>query len=563
MSYNREKQATEECEFADSPEEYAQLRRVCDDISVDVFLVAVAELAERFTYRSITAPMQNYIQNPREDPFRPGALGMGQTAATGINYFFVCWCYMAPILGAVVADTFLGRFKTIVLATGFAASGVMTLFVTSLPASLDRGAGMPGLMIALILVGLGVGGIKSNVAPLIADQYGARPERVKTLPSGERVVVDPNITVQTIYARYFWVINLGGLSVIPVSWLELKVDFWAAFMLPLCFWVLAMVALIAGRTRYVVRPPQGSAITTAIRVLWISLRNGGKLDAARPYALKESETPVPWDDVFVDELKRALVACRVFLMFPIFWLCNGQATSNLVSQAMSMNTHGIPNDMMGFCNPATILIAVPLFETVIFPTLRRFNIRFKPISRMTTGFFIKACAIAYAAVLQERTYDQSLRIQPTNRLGPVIYKASPCQRSPEIEGCGETRRGEKISIFLQVPVYSMIGLSEFFAVLSGMEYAYTKAPQSMRSIVSALFLLMSAIGAGLGITLSPVSVDPTVLIEFISLSAVMFVTAIAFFLCFRRYNRAEEDMNKLKEPRSSSETDDSSRLERQ
>ena len=42
----------------------------------------------------------------------------GQTAATGINYFFVCWCYMAPILGAVVADTFLGRFKTIVLATG-------------------------------------------------------------------------------------------------------------------------------------------------------------------------------------------------------------------------------------------------------------------------------------------------------------------------------------------------------------------------------------------------------------------------------------------------------------
>lgn len=109
----------------------------------------------------------------------------------------------------------------------------------------------------------------------------------------------------------------------------------------------------------------------------------------------------------------------------------------------------------------------------------------------------------------------------------------------------------------------MIGLSEFFAVLSGMEYAYTKAPQSMRSIVSALFLLMSAIGAALGITLSPVSVDPTVLIEFISLSAVMFVTAIAFFLCFRRYNRAEEEMNKLQEPRSSSETDESSRLERQ
>lgn len=60
MTCHREKQLTEECEFADSPEEYAQLRRVCDDISVDVFLVAVAELAERFTYRSITAPMRKH-----------------------------------------------------------------------------------------------------------------------------------------------------------------------------------------------------------------------------------------------------------------------------------------------------------------------------------------------------------------------------------------------------------------------------------------------------------------------------------------------------------------------
>lgn len=41
---------------------------------------------------------------------------------------------------------------------------------------------------------------------------------------------------------------------------------------------------------------------------------------------------------------------------------------------------------------------------------------------MTTGFSIKACAIAYAAILQERTYDHSLRIQPTN--GPLLVQSS-------------------------------------------------------------------------------------------------------------------------------------------
>jgi POT family proton-dependent oligopeptide transporter len=50
-----------ECEHVEILEpEKRNLRRVCDDISLDIFLVAVVELAERFTYRSITAPMREF-----------------------------------------------------------------------------------------------------------------------------------------------------------------------------------------------------------------------------------------------------------------------------------------------------------------------------------------------------------------------------------------------------------------------------------------------------------------------------------------------------------------------
>ncbi|KJK60844.1 PTR2 like protein [Aspergillus parasiticus SU-1] len=524
--------------------EHSDLRLVPDDISLDIFLVAVAELAERFTYRSITAPIQNYIQNGRDDPLHPGALGMGQTIATSINYIFVAWCYLSPVFMAVIADSFLGRFKTIVLGTGLSACGVLILFVTSLPVSLEHGAGLPGLIAALILIGLGTGAIKSNVAPLIAEQYQSIEARVKTLPDGEQVLVDPNVTIQAIYAR---VINLGALSVIPVSWLELKVDFWAAFMLPLCFWTLAMAALLAGRTRYIVRPPNGSIVLKAMRVLWIGMKSGGNLEAARPAFLQKRGVPVPWDDMFVDELKRALVACRVF---PLYWICNGQASSNLVSQGASMNTHGIPNDMMGCLNPITILIAVPLFERFIYPTLHRFHIKFRPISRITTGFLLASCAMALAAGLQE-----------------LIYETSPCQRNPTADSCKGVPPARKISLLLQIPVYCLMGLAELLAMLSGMEYAYTKAPKSMRSIIMSLFLLAGAFGSSIGISLSPTSVDPKVLIEYISLSATMLVAALVFFLCFQKYNRMEESMNKLVDTdcprRVSWGTGDPVRLERQ
>ncbi|KAE8143625.1 POT peptide transporter [Aspergillus pseudotamarii] len=522
--------------------ERSDLRLVRDDISLDIFLVAVAELSERFTYRAVTAPIQNYIQNARDDPLHPGALGMGQTVATSINYVFVGWCYLSPVLMGIIADSFLGRYKTIVLGTGLSACGVLILFATSLPGSLEHGAGLPGLMAALVLLGLGTGAIKSNVAPLIAEQYHSIGARVKTLPDGEQVLVDPNVTIQAIYARYYWSVAFPIVSFSPtLTWLELKVDFWAAFMLPLCFWALAIVALLAGRTRYIVRPPNGSAITKAMRVLWIGIKSGGSLEAARPSSLEKAGIPVQWDDVFVDELKRALVACRVF---PLYWICNGQASSNLVSQGASMNTHGIPNDMMGCLNPITILVAVPLFERFIYPTLHRFHIKFKPISRITTGFLLASCAMALAAGLQE-----------------LIYETSPCQRNPTADRC------KGISLLLQIPVYCLMGLSELLAMLSGMEYAYTKAPKSMRSIIMSLFLLAGAFGSSIGVSLSPTSVDPKVLIEYVSLSATMLVAAITFFLCFRKYNRMEESMNKLLDAdcprRRSWDTDDTPRLERQ
>jgi dipeptide/tripeptide permease len=80
---------------------------------------------------------------------------MGQAKATALSQFFTFWCYITPILGAIVADSFLGRYKTIVNFTAIYMTGIFILFITSLPPMLDRGAGLPGLILAMIVIGLG------------------------------------------------------------------------------------------------------------------------------------------------------------------------------------------------------------------------------------------------------------------------------------------------------------------------------------------------------------------------------------------------------------------------
>lgn len=112
---------------------------------------------------------------------------------------------MTPILGAIIADQYLGKYKTIVIFCGIYWVGLLILWTTALPASIDAGASLGGYVAAIIVIGFGTGGIKSNIAPLIADQYQRRKMAIRTIPKTmERVVIDPAITYQRIYMIFYW-----------------------------------------------------------------------------------------------------------------------------------------------------------------------------------------------------------------------------------------------------------------------------------------------------------------------------------------------------------------------
>jgi POT family proton-dependent oligopeptide transporter len=274
---------------------------------------------------------------------------------------------VTPILGAIIADQYLGKYNTILLFCFVYMAGLIILTTTSIPGSLEHGAGLGGFIASILVIGLGTGGIKSNVAPLIADQYRRRQMIIGNDPkTGERVIIDPAITIQRIYMIFYGCINLGSLSLLATPYMERDVGFWSAFLLCLCMFMVGTLTLVLGRKVYIVRPPQGSVITDCFRIIWMMIKNRN-MNAAKPsyQAGLGKETRMRWDDHFVEEVKRALVACKVFCFYPIYWVIYNQFSGNFVTQAGQMEGHGIPNDRKCFLvqNRKAIANLYPLIQS--------------------------------------------------------------------------------------------------------------------------------------------------------------------------------------------------------
>ena len=111
----------------------------------------------------------------------------------------------------------------------------------------------------------------------------------------------------------------------------------------------SIIILIVGRRRYIRNPPSGSLIIRAFQVIKIALRlrwklgkQGDKkhiLDYAKEIEPNnhKGETKQQDTNQFIEDLKRAIRACRVFTFYPFYWICYNQLIGNLTSQAAQMN----------------------------------------------------------------------------------------------------------------------------------------------------------------------------------------------------------------------------------
>ena len=322
--------------------------------------------------------------------------------------------------------------------------------------------------------------------------------------------------------------------------------FWLSYTLPTIVFALCPIVLWVGKNRYVTSPPTGSVLASALR-LWRHAAHGrwslnpvemirlmtadDFWENAKP-SKQVGESKPSWmtfDDVWVDEVRRGFKACTVFLWYPLYWLPYNQITSNLVSQAAVMTTHGIPNDVLTNLDPLALIIFIPICDLFLYPALRRAGINFSALKKITAGFLVGSISMIWATVVQV-----------------YIYRTSPCGDKASL--CADTNGNpivSPINLWVQTGAYVLIAFSEIFASITGLEYAFTKAPKNMRSLVMSVFLFTSAVASALGEAFVPITVDPYLVWNYGTMAVIAGVGGSLFWIAVRKIDSEEDILNNL------------------
>ncbi|KAJ5734489.1 hypothetical protein N7493_003275 [Penicillium malachiteum] len=546
------------------------LRRVSAPIPWAVYTVAFVELCERFSYYGTQVLYSNFVNHSLPQINGPpgsnhytgagggssqgvsGALGKGVETANGINTFNTFWCYCVPLFSAWLADEHWGRYKTICWSIAAAILGHIILVLSAIPPVITNTNACFGVfMLGVIIMGLGTGGFKPNISALVVEQIPVVNLKVRTLPSGERVIIDPTITQSRIYHYFYLFINIGALiGQIGMAYAEKYVGFWLAFLLPTIMFLTTPFVMWWGRKRYRQAPPQGSVTSKAVRAfmfalrdrwhwnpvkLWKRTHDGTLWEAAKPSNIPVHLRPawMTFDDAWVDEVRRGFAACAVFCWYPLYWLAYGQLTNNLTSQASTMTLNGVPNDVVNNLDPFALIICIPLCDAFLYPGLRKMGFQFTAIKKIFVGFIFAAIAMIWSAVVQY-----------------YIYKTSPCGYSAnDCYTADGAIRAAPLSVWIQTGAYVFIALSEIFASITSLEYAYSKAPRNMRSLIQAISLFTNAISAAIAEALNPLSSDPLLIWNYGVFAVLAGVGGFGFIWQFWSLDKEEDELNNLPEGR--------------
>jgi len=309
------------------------------------------EAAERFSFygmRSILAIfMTTYLMNGR------GQLAvMNPQEAAAWFHEFVFGVYFLPILGAIVADGFLGKYRTILSLSIVYCLGHFALALNDTRV---------GLFIGLLLIAVGAGGIKPCVSAHVGDQFG---------PSNKHLL-------SRAFGWFYLSINLGSsisTLVCPILLNEKNFGSRYAFGLPGLFMMIATIAFWMGRKKFVHIPPAGTQFV-------------------REFFSREG----------LGALGRLFV---VYLFVAVFWSLWDQSSGGewtLQARDLDLNIFGLQflPEQLQVANPILILLLVPLFNYVIYPAINRF-FPLTALRKIGIGLFLMSASFLVIWWLQIR-----------------------------------------------------------------------------------------------------------------------------------------------------------------
>jgi len=531
-------------------EELAVLRRVPGKVPVIAYLICIVEFCERASYYGVQPLISNYVNRPLPlngngwgappagTQETGGALGMGTVVANAVNQSFSMLAYALPLVFGWMADARTGRFKLI--CWGVAVFGLAHVLMVAAGSKdlLANGTAKAPYFISVYVLSVGAAMFKPNVSPLLLDQVTTTVPKVITLKSGERVIEDPESTTERVMLWFYLTINIGGFMGIATAYSEKYVGWWLAFLIPLILYLPLPLLLWFLHKRIVLHPPGGSDLPNVFRVLGICFRRGGikKIgrhgfwDLAKPSRIAAAGLSgthkTRWNDEFVEDVRRTFQATGIFCFFPIQYLNDngiGAAASFLTTM---LETNGVPNDVISNFNSLSIIAVAPVLNYGLYPFLRRFNIHYGPIARMTTGLGMATLAGVGYTLLNYYAYQQS----PCGE-----YGSSDCKIGTGVA---------PISIWWVAIPYAVGGISELFVNVPAYGIAYSRAPVNMRGLVSALNLFNTAVAYAIGLACSTVITDPYLTWDFGGTAIAGGILTVVFYFTFRHIDKEEYVLSK-------------------
>jgi len=391
------------------------------------------EAAERFSYYGMTAILATFLTTyllnaqGQADP-------MTEHQANEVIHKFIFWVYAFPIIGALVSDGFLGKYRTIVTVSLLYVAGHAAMALVDLP-TMTGVEPRTMLWIALFLIALGAGGIKPCVSAHVGDQFGPQNKHLINkvfswfyfsinFGAAFSTLLTPLLLDKTMFNE-----KLGALAT-SLAKIGIRPGPSLAFGVPGVLMALAALTFWLGRNKFVHIPPGGIGF------------------------IKETFGP--------EGRKAAFNLIPLFLLICVFFALFDQSHTSWIHQAGKMNRtmfagtrFEMTPDPAQFqaANPILILVFIPIFSYVIYPLM---SVLFEPtpLRKIAIGMFLTVPSFALIAMAQQRI-----------------------------------DAGEAPHISWQLWAYVVLTAAEVMVSITALEFSYTQAPRKMKSFVMGLYLL--------------------------------------------------------------------------
>lgn len=442
---------------------------------------------------------------------------MGVTNAQNLLFYWSSATNFLPLIGAFIADSYLGRFLTIGFGSIFSLLGTIVLWLTAMipkarPPPCDllvssqacksaTTAQYTILISSFMLMSIGAGGIRPCSLAFGANQFDKR---------------DNNNTKRVLETYFNWYYAAVMISVLiamtGIVYLQDHMGWKIGFGVPVIIMFFSAFLFFLATPLYIKQNVINNLLGRFVQVIVVAYKNRklsypeqnsgyhynkgselvvptSKLRFLNKACIIKSPEDVKQDGVAVDswslctveqvEELKALVRVMPLWSTGIMISINLSQSSFPLLQAKSMDRHitkrvEIPAASFGVFTVIALTVWLVVYDRVILPLGSR--IRGKPFrigtkERMGIGIFFSCMAMLLSGIIEHIRRRKSINQGLLNNPEGIVA----------------------MSAMWLVPQHCLNGIAEAFNAIGQIEFYYSELPKSMSSIATAMFGLGTAV----------------------------------------------------------------------